>query len=50
MIKNKVLSEIYDYSKDSLELCIKAEEQDSDFTLVREIIEQLMDELEALEE
>lgn len=50
MIKNKVLSELYEGSRDSLNLCIRAEEQDPDFTIIRELLEQLMDELEALEE
>lgn len=50
MIKNKVINELIEGTTNSLNLCIRAEEQDPDFILVRELIEQLMDELETLQD
>lgn len=50
MIKNKVTIEVSEYVHSALNMIIQAEEQDPDFTIIRELAEQLLDELEALEE
>ena len=49
MIKSKIIEELLENSNDSLSLCVAAEESDPEFTLVRELLEQLLDELETLE-
>lgn len=50
MLKTKTIEELIENTEDSLSLCIAAEEQDPDFTIIRELIEQLMDELESLDD
>jgi hypothetical protein len=50
MIKNKVLKNIWEDTNDALNLCISAEEQDPDFSIIRELLEQLLDEVESLQD
>lgn len=49
MIKGKLIEELNLDFQTMLDKIIIAEEQDPDFTIVREISEQLKDELESLE-
>lgn len=50
MIKNKVISDLNDHLFAMSALVIEAEEVDSDFTIIRELIEQVMSEMEVLDE
>jgi len=50
MIRNKVLEELNEHLTKIIELVIKAEEEDPDFNMIREVAEQLASELEALED
>lgn len=49
MIKSKFIEELNETLQEMLDKVILAEEQDPDFTIIREIGEQLKDEIESLE-
>lgn len=49
MIKSKFIEELNETIQEMLDKVILAEEQDPDFTIIRELGEQLKDEIESLE-
>lgn len=50
MIKKKVIEELTEKSESMLNLIIEAESHDDDFSVIRELFEQFVDELGALDE
>jgi len=48
MLKSKIIEDLVLRSTEMLELIVEAEEQDSDFSMLRELLEQFDDELKAV--
>jgi hypothetical protein len=48
MLKNKIIEELVLLSTEMLNLIVEAEEQDPDFTILRELLEQFDDEVKAI--
>ena len=48
MLKSKIIEDLVLRSTEMLELIVEAEEQDPDFSMLRELLEQFDDELKAI--
>lgn len=48
MLKSKIIEDLVLRSTEMLDLVVNAEEHDSDFTMLRELLEQFYDELKVI--